>query len=62
VDHAGLEAGGGKGALDNAVIASGAFDGHEAIVELVVGEGLANARNGGVEGGSVMGGVCGNEW
>ena len=44
VEDAGLEAGGGEGALDNAVIAAGAFDGDEAVVELVAAEGLADGR------------------
>ena len=55
VDDAGLEAGGGEGALDEAVIAAGAFDGDEAIVELVRGKGLADLGDGGVEVGSVVG-------
>ena len=36
VDDAGLEAGGGEGALDEAVIAAGAFDGDEAVAEVVL--------------------------
>ena len=39
MEDARLEAGGGEGALDEAVIAAGAFDGDEAIAELVLGEG-----------------------
>ena len=35
MDDAGLEAGGGEGALDDAVIAAGAFDGDEAVAEVV---------------------------
>ena len=50
-----LEAGGGEGALDEAVIAAGAFDGDEAVAELMVGEGLADVGDGGVEVGSVVG-------
>jgi hypothetical protein len=42
VKDACLEAGGGEGALDEAVITSGAFDGDESIVELVLGEGMAD--------------------
>jgi hypothetical protein len=44
-----LETGGGEGALHEAVIAAGAFDGDEAVAELVVGEGLADVGDGGVE-------------
>src|SRR5207244_2150459 len=44
-----LEAGGGEGALDEAVIASGAFDGDEAIAELVSRKGRADVSDGGVE-------------
>ena len=35
MEDARLEASGGKGALDDAVIATGAFDGDEAIAELL---------------------------
>ena len=38
MEDAGLEAGGGEGALHEAVVAAGAFDGDEAIVEVVVRE------------------------
>ena len=55
VDDAGLEAGGGEGALDEAVIAAGAFDGDEAVVELVLGEGVPDLGDGGVEVGAVVG-------
>jgi hypothetical protein len=47
-------AGVGEGALHQARIAAGAFDGDEAISELVFGEGLANARHGGVEAGQLV--------
>ena len=49
MEDAGLEAGGGEGALHEAVIAAGAFDGDEAVAELVRGEGLADLGDGGVE-------------
>ena len=55
MEDACLEAGGGEGALHEAVIASGAFDGDEAVVELVRGEGLADLGDGGVESGAVVG-------
>src|SRR5262249_21208558 len=40
--------------LDDAVIAAGAFDGDEAVAEVVVGDGLTEACHGGVEGGAVV--------
>ena len=49
-----LEAGGGEGALDEAVIAAGAFDGDEAVKDLMVGEGLSDLGDGGVEVGSIV--------
>ena len=55
MEDARLEAGGGEGALDEAVIAAGAFDGDEAVAELVVGEGVADLGDGGVEVGTVVG-------
>src|SRR5262245_33058214 len=54
VNDARLEASGGEGALHEAVIAAGAFDGHDAIAELVCGEGVPHLGNGGVEVGPVM--------
>ena len=54
VEDAGLEAGGGEGALHEAVIAAGAFDGDEAVVELVRVEGLADLCDGGIEVGAVV--------
>src|SRR5260370_30132895 len=41
VEDAGLEAGGGKGALNDAMIPARAFDGDEAAASLLVGEGGA---------------------
>src|SRR5262245_10575948 len=49
-----LEAGGGEGALDEAVVAARAFDGDEAILELVLGEGVAKLSDGRVEVGTVV--------
>jgi len=49
MEDACLEAGGGEGALDEAVIAAGAFDGDESIVALEFGEGLAHLSDGGFE-------------
>src|SRR5947209_65395 len=40
VDNAGLEAGGGKGALHDTMIAARAFDGGEAVTELMSSKGL----------------------
>ena len=59
VQDARLEAGGGEGALDDLVIASGAFDGDDAIVELMCGKCLADLCDGGVELGAVVGNVGG---
>src|SRR5258708_33199487 len=55
VEDAGLEAGGGKGALNDAMIPASAFDGDEAVAELVLSEGQANLSNGGVEVGTRVG-------
>ena len=44
-----LEAGGREGALDETVVATGAFDGNDAVLKLVLGEGLACAGDGLVE-------------
>ena len=55
VQDARLEASGGEGALHEAVIAAGAFDGDEAVVELMLGEGFADLGDGGVEVGTVVG-------
>src|SRR5258708_2676740 len=54
MDAACLEAGGGEGALDDSMVATGAFDGDDAVVELVLGEGLAGEGDGVVEGGPVV--------
>jgi hypothetical protein len=54
-----LEASGGKGALGDAVIASGAFDGNDAIAELVCGKSLPDLCDGGVEAGTVVRNVGG---
>src|SRR5437763_238891 len=54
MDDAGLEAGGGQGAAWGVVVAAGAFDGDEEVVEAVVAQGLANLAEGGVEGGAVV--------
>jgi len=51
---AGLETGGGKGALHDPVVAAGAFDGSQAVTELVLLEGLSDLSDGSVEGGSRM--------
>jgi hypothetical protein len=59
VNDACLEAGSGEGALDKTVVASGTFDGGDAVEELVVGEGLADAGDGLVEGGSIVRDVSG---
>lgn len=55
VEDAGFEAGGGEGALDDAVVASGAFDGDQAVVELVLSEGVANLADGRAQFGAVVG-------
>src|SRR5262249_7590327 len=55
VHDAGLEAGGGKGALDQAVVAAGALDGDQAVAELVGGEGIADLGDSGVEVGAGLG-------
>jgi len=55
MEDPGLEAGGREGTLDEAVVATGAFDGDEAIPEFVVGKGQSNPGAGGVELGAVMG-------
>jgi hypothetical protein len=46
----GLGAGGGEGTLHNAVRAARAFDGDQAITELVLREGVANLRDRRVQG------------
>jgi len=51
---AGLETGGGKGALHDPVVAAGAFDGSQAVTELVLLEGLSDLSDGSVEGGARM--------
>jgi hypothetical protein len=54
MENTGLEAGAGEGTLDEAVIATSAFDGDEAVVELVLGKGLANLSDGVGEGEPVV--------
>src|SRR6185312_8035627 len=54
MEDACLEAGGGEGSLDESVIASGAFDGDEAIVELVLVEGVPDLGYGVIEFGPVV--------
>jgi hypothetical protein len=61
VKDACLETCGGESALHQAVIAAGAFDGDEAIAELVGGKGGADLGNGGVEVGAVVGHDGGRE-
>jgi hypothetical protein len=55
VENAGLEAGGGEGALHHLVIVAGPFAGDEAIAEVMSGKGLAELGDGGVEVGSGRG-------
>jgi hypothetical protein len=54
MEDACLEAGGGEGALDETMVTTGAFDGDDAIEELVLGEGLACDGDGVVECGLVV--------
>ena len=54
MDDAGLEAGGGEGALDDVVIAAGAFDGDQAVVEVVAAMAWRMAAMAAVEGGAVV--------
>src|SRR5262245_47817750 len=54
VDNAGLEAGGGEGVLDRAVVATGAFDGDQEVFQVVVVDRLAESIDGGVEGRPVV--------
>ncbi len=61
MEDACLEAGGGEGALHEAVIAAGAFDGDEAIAQLVLVEGGADLGEGGVQFGPVVGDGRGRE-
>src|SRR5579859_3627721 len=56
-----LEAGGGEGALDEAVVAAGAFDGDQAIAESVSVKSGTNLGDGGVEVGAVVGDDGGRE-
>jgi hypothetical protein len=49
VDDAGVEAGGGEGALHRAVIAAGPFDGDAGVAEVVLGDGPPEVVDGGVE-------------
>src|SRR3989442_9169616 len=56
-----LEAGGGEAALDDAMIAPGAFDGDEAVPELVLGEGAPDLGDGVVEVGTGVGQLGGRE-
>jgi hypothetical protein len=53
-DDPGLEAGGGEGALDEAMLAASAFDGDDQVAEVVRLEGLAELSDGGGEGGAVV--------
>ena len=55
VDDPGLETSGHEGALHDAMIATGSFNGDQAIAQLVVGKGLPNLGDGRVECGTVMG-------
>ena len=55
MENARLETGGDKSALHEAVIAARAFDGNEAIPELVVSKRPTNLRDGGIEIRTVMG-------
>src|SRR5438132_12673868 len=48
MEDACLEAGGGEGALQEAVVAAGAFDGDESVTELVLVEGGPDLGDGGV--------------
>src|SRR5580704_8656303 len=54
VQDARLEAGGGEGALDKAVIAASAFDGDEAVVELVGGKGMPDLGDRSSEVGTIV--------
>ena len=51
MEDARLEAGGGEGALDEAMIAAGAFDGDEAVKDVVFGEGMTHLSDRRVESG-----------
>ena len=55
MEDARLEAGRSEGALHDTVIAAGAFDGDEAVAELVRVEGLPDLSDGGFEVGTVVG-------
>jgi hypothetical protein len=55
MEDAGLEAGGGEGALHEAMIAAGAFASDQAVLELVSGERLPDLGDGVVEVRSVVG-------
>jgi len=54
MEDARLETGGRKGALHDPVIAAGAFDGDDAVAELVLVEGAPDLGDCGVEAGSVV--------
>jgi hypothetical protein len=54
VDDAGVEVGGGEGALDEAVVAAGAFDDNKEVAEVVVAGGLSELLDGLLEGRAVM--------
>jgi hypothetical protein len=54
MDDACLKTGTGEGALHDAVITAGAFDGDETVAELVLSKGSADLRNGGIEIGSCV--------
>jgi hypothetical protein len=56
-----LEAGGGEGALHEAVVAPRAFDGGQAVPELVAREGVPDFGDGGIERGAVVGDLGGRD-
>jgi hypothetical protein len=45
MDDAGLEPGGGDGALDREVVVAGAFGGDDEVAEIMIGRGLADASD-----------------
>src|SRR5438128_4183909 len=55
MEDAGLETGGGEGALHDTVIATRAFDGDQTVAQLVLREGVTDLSDGGVQSGSRMG-------
>src|SRR6266850_5177799 len=54
VDDAGLEAGGGEGVLNGAMVTAGPLDGDHEVAQVVVAAGPAELIDGGVEGGAVV--------